>query len=91
MFWDAPQEVFIKTNFDLYIFNDFNQGSLGNTDTCYNQNKLWHCVGTSGLNKTCRYNPTAWGLFIGVPAVVVIVGIIVGVVVMKKRNSSSSS
>lgn len=79
----------------IYIFlndcNHFNQGSLGNTDTCYNQNKLWHCVGTSNLNKTCRYNPTAWGLFIGVPAVVVIVGIIVGVVVMKKRNSSSSS
>ena len=76
-----------------FSFSDhFNQGGLlGTVDTCYQQNKLKHCVGSSKLNKECRYTATAWGLFIGVPAVVVIVGIIVGVVVMKKKNSSSSA
>ena len=63
--------------------------SSGTVDTCYLKNKLWYCAGTTTLNKTCRYSGAAWGLFIGLPAVLVIVAVVVGVVIVKKRNSSS--
>ena len=66
-------------------------GTLGTADSCYVQNKLTYCAGTSHLNKTCRYTGVAWGIFIGVPAVLVLVAIIVGVIVMKKRNSGSAA
>ena len=66
-------------------------GTLGTVDSCYVQNKLTYCAANGQLNKTCCYSGVAWGIFIGVPAVLVLVAIIVGVIVMKKRNSGSAA
>ena len=65
--------------------------SSGLVDSCYQKDKLTYCAGTSHLNKTCRYSNLAWGIFIGVPALVVIIAIVVGVIVMKKRNSGTAA
>ena len=60
-------------------------------DSCYVENKLTYCAANGQLNKTCRYSGVAWGIFIGVPAVLVLVAIVVGVIVMKKRSSGSAA
>ena len=58
-------------------------------DSCYVENKLTYCADNGQESQSCRYSGVAWGIFIGVPAVLVLVAILVGVIVMKKRNSAA--
>ena len=60
-------------------------------DSCYVENKLTYCADNGRESQSCRYSGVAWGIFIGVPALLVIVAIVVGVIVMKKRSSGSAA